>query len=153
MVFDPTSALRRKKNTLEFSDRKVGHFASQPRIQTLVESLGHLIFNEVGFRNLAERQTCQLVARLPAYVIIACATDVQITLFELVGEHEGLAKLIASHGENDSRSERVYLNRSTNSLAAYLNSEHGFGAAEEVGTGTKARLRISAFRDSAAARA
>jgi len=36
---------------------------------------------------------------------------------------------------------------------AHRHSEHGFGAFEEVVTGTKARLRISAFRDSAAARA
>jgi hypothetical protein len=32
-------------------------------------------------------------------VIIARAPDVQITLFEFVGEHEYLAKLILSHGK------------------------------------------------------
>ena len=36
---------------------------------------------------------------------------------------------------------------------SYRHSEHGFASAEEVVTGTKARLRISAFRDSALARA
>lgn len=42
---------------------------------------------------------------------------------------------------------------STDLLLDYLHSEHGLGQSEEVGTGTKARLRISAFRDSAVARA
>jgi hypothetical protein len=31
-------------------------------------------------------------------VVIARPADIQITLFEFVGEHEYLAKLIASHG-------------------------------------------------------
>jgi hypothetical protein len=38
-------------------------------------------------------------------------------------------------------------------LQAYFHSEHGLGRSEEVVTGTKARLRISVFRDSAIARA
>jgi hypothetical protein len=32
-------------------------------------------------------------------MVITCAADVQITFFELVGEREYLAKLVASHGE------------------------------------------------------
>src|SRR5262249_26461953 len=103
MMFDPTHALRRKKNLLELSNSKVGHFAGQLRIQRPVKSLGDLIVDEVGSRNISERQSRQRSAGLPAYVVIACTANVQITLFELVGEHEYLAKLIASHGENDSR--------------------------------------------------
>ena len=34
------------------------------------------------------RSSCQRGAGLPAYVIIACAADVQIALFEFVGEHK-----------------------------------------------------------------
>jgi hypothetical protein len=40
-----------------------------------------------------------------------------------------------------------------NYRGAMVNSEHGLGRLEEVAIGTKARLRISAFRDSAVARA
>ena len=105
MMFDPTRALGRKKNSLEISDSKVVHFASQLRIQRPVKSRGYLIFNEVGSGNISERQGGQRVASLLAYVVIACAADVQITLFELVGEHEYLAKLVASHGEEHSRPE------------------------------------------------
>jgi hypothetical protein len=63
-----------------------------------VKSLGDLIFNEVGSRDISERQSGQCVTCFSAHVIIACASDVQITLFEFVGEHEYLAKLILSHG-------------------------------------------------------
>jgi hypothetical protein len=77
----------------------MGHFAGQPRIQRPVKSLCDLIFNKASPRNISERHSGQRVAGLLAYVVIACTADVQITLFELVGEHEYLAKLIASHGE------------------------------------------------------
>jgi hypothetical protein len=99
MMFDPTRTLGRKKNSLELSDRKTGYFAGQLRIQRFVKSLGDLIFNEVGAGNISERQSGQRGAGLPAYVVIACAADVQITFFEFVGEHEYLAKLVVSHAE------------------------------------------------------
>ena len=118
----------------------MGHFLGQLRIQGPVKRLGDVVFNEVDAGNIAERQSAQLDAGLPAYIVIACAAYVQITLFELVGEHEYLAELIVSHVRNDF-------------TVSYRHSEHGFASAEEVVTGTKARLRISAFRDSAVTRA
>src|SRR5262245_53493385 len=99
MMFDPTRALGRKKNSLEFSDSKVGQFACKLRIQRPMKSLGHLIFNEVGSGNVSERQSRQDVAGLSAYEVIARAADVQVSLFKFVGEHEYLAKLVASHGK------------------------------------------------------
>jgi hypothetical protein len=98
MMFDPTRALGRKENSLELSDSKMGHFAGQLRIRPM-KSLGDLIFNEFGSGNISERQSGQRVTCFSAYVVIACTADVQITLFELVGEHKHLAKLIVSHGE------------------------------------------------------
>src|SRR5690242_14075388 len=106
MLFDPIRALRRKKNLLEFSDSKVGHFAGQLPIQRPVKRLGDLIFNEVGSGNLSERQSGYRVTCFATHVVIACPADVQIALFELIGEHEYLPKLVESHGENDSRPER-----------------------------------------------
>ncbi len=99
MTFDPTRAFRRKENALEFSDSKVGHFAGQLRIQRLMKSLGDLIFDEVGPRNIAEQQSGQLTACFPAHVVIPRAANVHIALFEFVGERKCLAKLVASHGE------------------------------------------------------
>ncbi len=99
MTFDPTRALGRKENSLEFSDSKMGHIAGQLWIQRPMKSLGDLVLNEVGSGNISERQSSQRVACFSAYVIITCAADVQITLFELVGEHEYLTKLVANHGE------------------------------------------------------
>jgi hypothetical protein len=97
-MFDPTRASGRKKNLLELSDTKVVHFAGQLLIQRAVKSVGDLIFNEVGPRNISERQSGQRATGLPPYVVIACAADVEITLFEFVGEHEYLTKLVVSHG-------------------------------------------------------
>ena len=88
MAFDPTRALGRKKDSLELSDIKVGHSAGQFRIQRPVKSLGDPIFDEVGAGNISERQSGQRIACFLAYAIIACATDVQITFFELVGKHK-----------------------------------------------------------------
>lgn len=99
MMFDPTRALGRKKNSLELSDSEVGHFGGQLRIQRPVKSRGDVVFDEVGCGNISDRQNGQRGAGLPAYVVIACAADAQITLFELVGEHECFAKLVASHSE------------------------------------------------------
>src|SRR6185369_4878721 len=65
-----------------------------------------LIFDEISSRNFAERQSAQGGAGLPPYVVIARPANVQITLFELVGKHEHFAKLVASHGEDNSRPER-----------------------------------------------
>jgi hypothetical protein len=64
-----------------------------------MKSLGDLIVDEFGSANISERQSRQRVTRLSACVVIACAADVQIALFELVGEDEYLAELILSHGE------------------------------------------------------
>jgi hypothetical protein len=64
-----------------------------------MKSLGDLIIDEVSSGNITERQSGQRGAGLSAYVIIACAADIQITLFEFVGEREYLAELVASHGE------------------------------------------------------
>src|ERR1041384_1662962 len=100
MTFDPTRALGRKENSLEFSDSKVSYFGGQFRIQRPVKSLGNLIFNEVGSGNISERPIGQRFACFSAHVFIACAADVQITLFELVGKHKDLGKLIAGHGGN-----------------------------------------------------
>src|SRR5689334_13353215 len=100
MMFDPTRALGRKKNLLELGDSKVGHFAGEVKIQRSMKSLGDLIFNEVGPGNISDRHRRQRRTGLSAYVVVACAANIQITLFELVREHKYLAELIASHGES-----------------------------------------------------
>jgi hypothetical protein len=63
-----------------------------------MKSLGDLIFDEFGPGNLSERQSLQRLTCFSSYLVIARPADIQITLFEFVGEHEYLAKLIASHG-------------------------------------------------------
>src|ERR1041385_8336939 len=57
MVLDPTRALWRKKNALEVSNVKVGHFAGQLRLQRPVQRLSDLIFNGVASRNSSERHS------------------------------------------------------------------------------------------------
>ena len=99
MMPDPTRSLRRKKDALQISDSKVGHFAGQLRMQRLVKSLSNVIFNEVGSGNVSERHGGERSAGLFAYVIIARPADDQITFLELVGEREYLAELVAGHGE------------------------------------------------------
>src|ERR1043165_1556312 len=99
MLLDPTHALRRQKYSFELSDSKVGHFARQLRVQRAMKSLGDLIFDEVGFSNLSERQSGQRLTCFSAHLVIARTANIQITLFELVGEHEYLAEMIGSHGE------------------------------------------------------
>jgi hypothetical protein len=76
----------------------VGHFYGEVGIQRPMKNLGDLIFNELGSGNISERQGSQRSASLSAYVVIACAADVQITFLELVGKHEYLAKLVTIHG-------------------------------------------------------
>jgi hypothetical protein len=66
----------------------VGHFTGQLRIQRPVKSLSDLIFNEVRSGNISKRQSSQRGTRFSAHVVIACAAEVQITLFEFVGKHE-----------------------------------------------------------------
>jgi hypothetical protein len=44
MTLDPTRALRRKENSLEIDDGKVGHLAGELRVQRLVKSHGEESF-------------------------------------------------------------------------------------------------------------
>ena len=97
MTFDPTGALRRKENSLEIGDSKAGDFGGESRIQRPVKRLGDLVFDEVSSSNLSERHSGQRAACFSAYIVIARAANVQIALFELIGEHEYLAKPAASH--------------------------------------------------------
>src|SRR5687767_1187404 len=92
MTFDPTGALRRNENSLEIGDSKGGDFDGELRIQRPVKRLGDLVFDEVSSSNLSERHSGQCAACFSAHVVISRAANVQIALFELVGEHEYLAK-------------------------------------------------------------
>ena len=98
MTFDPIRALRREENALEFGNSEVSDITGQVRVQREMKSFSDLIFDEVSSGNFSERQSRQHATGFSAHVVIACPADVQIALFELVGEHEYLTKL-AIHGE------------------------------------------------------
>src|SRR6266550_7761039 len=98
MTFNPVRALRREENSLEFGNREVSYITGQLRVQREMKSFSDLIFDEVSSGNISEGQRRQHTAGFSADVVIACAADVQIALFELVGEHEYLFELAATHG-------------------------------------------------------